>query len=311
MPPAPKPEAALPLAPGLYVVATPIGNLEDMTLRGLRTLRSVDLIACEDTRQTQKLLAHFGVDRPLLSYHQHNERQRSMELLARLQRGERIALVSDAGLPGISDPGALVVQQAIAAGVPVISVPGACAAVTALAASGLDTTRFLFLGFPPSRPGERRSFFMDLRAQTATMVFYEAPHRIVQTLADAIAVLGGGRRVALLRELTKVHEEALRGTLQEVHAELLQRGTVRGEITLVIGGNEGASAPSTTQGSTLARLEELQQREGLSEMDALKRIARERGAPKSAVYRELQRERAHKGTSTRTRITDGPPPRSS
>ncbi|MGC9293021.1 MAG: 16S rRNA (cytidine(1402)-2'-O)-methyltransferase [Acidobacteriaceae bacterium] len=290
-------EPTPPLAPGLYVVATPIGNLEDITLRALRVLGSVDRIACEDTRQTQKLLAHFGIAKPLLSYHQHNERQRSPELLAMLHQGQRIALVSDAGLPGISDPGADVVQQAIAAGIPVVPIPGACAAVTALAAAGLDTTRFLFLGFPPPRPGERRSFFGALRTQPATMVFYEAPHRIVPALADAAAALGEGRRAVLAREVTKIYEEFLRGTLQDIHASLSQRGNVRGEITLMVAGASGQQdAPSADaeQGSILARLAELKKMENLDEMDALKRIARERGASKSAVYRELQRERSCK-----------------
>lgn len=290
-------EPTPPLAPGLYVVATPIGNLEDITLRALRVLGSVDRIACEDTRQTQKLLAHFGIAKPLLSYHQHNERQRSPELLAMLQQGERIALVSDAGLPGISDPGAEVVQQAIAAGIPVVPIPGACAAVTALAAAGLDTTRFLFLGFPPSRPGERRSFFDGLRTQPATMVFYEAPHRIVPALADAAAALGEGRRAVLAREVTKIYEEFLRGTLQDIYASLSQRENVRGEITWMVAGASGQNeAPSTdtAQSSILARLAELKKMENLDEMDALKRIARERGTSKSAAYRELQRERSRK-----------------
>jgi 16S rRNA (cytidine1402-2'-O)-methyltransferase len=290
-------ETTTPLAPGLYVVATPIGNLEDITLRALRVLGSVDRIACEDTRQTQKLLAHFGIAKPLLSYHQHNERQRSPELLALLQQRQRIALVSDAGLPGISDPGAEVVQQAIAAGISVIPIPGACAAVTALAAAGLDTTRFLFLGFPPSRPGERRSFFGALRVQPATMVFYEAPHRIVPALADAAAALGAGRRAVLAREVTKVYEEFLRGTLQGLHIALSSRENVRGEITLMVAGASGQNdAPSTDakQSSVLARLAELKEMENLDEMDALKHIARERGISKSAAYRELQRERACK-----------------
>jgi 16S rRNA (cytidine1402-2'-O)-methyltransferase len=290
-------EPTPPLAPGLYVVATPIGNLEDITLRALRVLGSVDRIACEDTRQTQKLLAHFGIAKPLLSYHQHNERQRSPELLAMLQQGERIALVSDAGLPGISDPGAEVVQQAIAAGIPVVPIPGACAAVTALAAAGLDTTRFLFLGFPPSRPGERRSFFDGLRTQPATMVFYEAPHRMVPALADAAAALGEGRRAVLAREVTKIYEEFLRGTLQDIYASLSQRENVRGEITWMVAGASGQNeAPSTdtAQSSILARLAELKKMENLDEMDALKRIARERGTSKSAAYRELQRERSRK-----------------
>ncbi len=287
-------EAALtPLAPGLYIVATPIGNLEDVTLRALRVLRSVDRIACEDTRQTQKLLHHFGIATPLLSYHMHNEHQRGAELLALLQQGGRIALVSDAGLPGISDPGAEIVQLAIAAGIAVIPIPGACAAVTALAAAGLNTEKFLFLGFPPSRPGERRSFFETLRVEQATLVFYEAPHRIVPALEDAAAIFGAERHAVLARELTKIHEEFLRGTLREIYETLGKREVVRGEITLMIAGAGQADAAADAMPISIReRLEALKMQENLDEMDALKRIARERGISKSEAYRELQRERS-------------------
>lgn len=283
------------LAPGLYIVATPIGNLEDISMRALRVLREADRIACEDTRHTQKLLSHFGIVTPVVSYHQHNEQQRSAELLTLLEQGARIALVSDAGLPGISDPGAEIVQQAIAAGVGVIPIPGACAAVTALAASGLDTTRFLFLGFPPSRPGERRSWFDTLRTEPATMVFYEAPHRIAPTLADAAGVFGPLRSAVVARELTKIHEEFLRGTLQEIHSVLSGREAVRGEITLIVAGvATEPNAGLVEIVSIKARLAELIQQENLNEMDALKRIARERGISKSEAYRELQRIRSAK-----------------
>jgi 16S rRNA (cytidine1402-2'-O)-methyltransferase len=176
------------LAPGLYIVATPIGNLEDITLRALRVLRSVDRVACEDTRQTQKLLSHFGISVPTVSCHAHNERHRAEELIAELKGGARIALVSDAGMPGISDPGEYLVAAALAAGITVIPIPGASAVVSALAASGLDTRSFLFVGFPPPRTGERRSFFETLRSERATLIFYEAPHRVVESLWDAIHV---------------------------------------------------------------------------------------------------------------------------
>ena len=286
--------AEAPLAPGLYVVATPIGNLEDITLRALRVLRQADCIACEDTRQTHKLLAHFGIETPTLSYHQHNEQARGRELLARLQQGGRIALVSDAGLPGISDPGAEIVQQAIAAGVAITPIPGACAAVTALAAAGLSTERFLFLGFAPARAGERRSFLEPLRNETATLVFYEAPHRILPMLEDAVAVFGAERPAVLARELTKVHEEFLRGPLQELLAALRGREVQRGEMTLLLAGvsDAGTQADTKSAASIGARLAELIESESLDEMAALKRIARERGVSKSALYRELQRERS-------------------
>jgi 16S rRNA (cytidine1402-2'-O)-methyltransferase len=283
-----------PIAPGLYIVATPIGNLEDITLRALRVLRQADCIACEDTRQTHKLLAHFGISTPTISYHQHNERSRGAELLTRLQQGARIALVSDAGLPGISDPGAEIVQLAIAAGIAVVPIPGACAAVTALAAAGLATEQFRFLGFAPARAGERRSFFASLSNERATLVFYEAPHRILATLEDAIAVFGAERTAVLARELTKVHEEFLRGPLHALLASLRAREMQRGEMTLLLAGAPESAAQSETapQTSVRARLAELMQSESLDEMAALKRIARERGASKSALYRELQRERS-------------------
>lgn len=280
-----------PLAPGLYIVATPIGNLEDITLRALRVLRSVDRIACEDTRQTQKLLARFGIQVPTVSCHAHNERQRSEELIAQLQAGARIALVSDAGMPGISDPGAHLVAQAVAAGIAVIPIPGASAVVAALAASGLDTTSFLFIGFAPPRSGERRSFFETYRSERATLVFYEAPHRILEALRDAIQVFGGSRRAVLGREITKLHEEFLRGTLDEMEKICASRDLLRGEMTLLIAGaglsdnDEDTAAPGANLRESMA----LYRAQGLDEQDALKRIARDRGVSKSEVYREWQR----------------------
>src|SRR5665213_2189001 len=207
--PAADARTANPLSPGLYIVATPIGNLEDITLRALRVLRSVDRIACEDTRQTQKLLSHFGIAVPTVSCHAHNERERSEELIAQLQAGARIALVSDAGMPGISDPGAHLVAQAAAAGIAIIPIPGASAVVSALAASGLDTTSFLFVGFPPPRSDERRTFFETHRNQRSTLIFYEAPHRILESLRDAAEIFGINRQAVLAREITKLHEEFL------------------------------------------------------------------------------------------------------
>jgi 16S rRNA (cytidine1402-2'-O)-methyltransferase len=281
-----------PLAPGLYIVATPIGNLEDITLRALRVLRSVDRVACEDTRQTQKLLSHFGIAVPTVSCHAHNEHQRTEELIAELKNGARIALVSDAGMPGISDPGEFLVAQAVAAGIPVIPIPGASAVVSALAASGLDTTSFLFVGFPPPRTGERRSFFETLRAERATLIFYEAPHRVVESLRDAMHVFGAERRAVLGREITKIHEEFLRGTLQELEAICSGRDLLRGEMTLLVAGANpdefaaaGAAPESDLRGAMAVYLGQ-----GLDEQAALKRVARDRGVSKSEVYREWQRE---------------------
>ena len=261
-------------------------------MRALRVLRSVDRIACEDTRQTQKLLSHFGIAVPTVSCHAHNERQRAEELIAELKSGVRIALVSDAGMPGISDPGEHLVTQAVAAGIPVIPIPGASAVVSALAASGLDTTSFLFVGFPPPRTGERRSFFETLRIERATMIFYEAPHRMVESLRDAMQIFGAERRAVLAREITKIHEEFLRGTLQELEASCASRELLRGEMTLLVAGANPAevAAAGAIAESDLRSAMAVYLGQGLDEQAALKRVARDRGVSKSEVYREWQRE---------------------
>ena len=283
-----------PLAPGLYLVGTPIGNLGDITLRAIRVLRSVDRIACEDTRQTQKLLNHFGITTPTVSCHEHNEAERIPEFLGAMQKGSRIAIVSDAGMPGISDPGMRLAAAAIEAGIAVHPIPGANAALSALVASGLNTQQFLYVGFLPAKAGARRAELERLASSaedSTTLVFYEAPHRILETLADVQAVWGAQCRVVVARELTKLHEEFLRGSVAEVTAGLSQRDRIRGEITLLV---EATSPPGNeaVAGSVSDRIVELQQAENLDEKDALKRIARERGLSKSDIYRELQRERA-------------------
>ena len=284
-----------PLAPGLYLVATPIGNLEDITLRALRVLKSVDRIACEDTRQTQKLLNHYGIPTPTLSVHEHNEAARVVELIAELREGKCIAVVSDAGVPGISDPGMVLAKATIEAGIAVYPVPGANAALSALVASGLDTEQFVFLGFLPSKAGARRTRLEEIRArleQPVTVVLYEAPHRILETLADVESVWSPLCRVVLARELTKIHEEFLRGTVSEVRGQLAERDRMRGEMVLLI--EALPRAAETSAGTLLVQLAELEKAEGLNEMDALKRVARERGVSKSELYRELQRQRGKK-----------------
>ncbi len=289
-----------PLAPGLYLVATPIGNLEDMTLRGLRVLRSADRIACEDTRQTARLLHHFGIHRPTVSYHKHNELARTAELIAELTAGARIAVVSDAGTPGIADPGGELVAAAIAAGVPVVPVPGANAVVAAVIASGLATDGgFAFRGFLPSKGGDRRNVLEALHARLRAAepaigpapveVFYETPHRIVEALADVEAVFGAGHRIAIARELTKMHEEFLRGTVREVRGVLAQRDVVRGEMVLLIEGTVAAGVGETV--SVAEAVRRLVQA-GTDEKDALKQVARDRGMGKSEAYREWQRSRS-------------------
>jgi 16S rRNA (cytidine1402-2'-O)-methyltransferase len=269
------------LAGTLYLVATPIGNLEDITLRALRILREeVVVIACEDTRQTQKLLNHFEIRKPLIAYHEHNEAARSAELLQMLERGQSVALVTDAGTPLVSDPGYRVVAAAVGAGAPVVPIPGASAVLAALAASGLPTDAFRFVGFFPPKTLARRKVLEELAEETATVVAYESPHRILDTLADLEAVLPG-RPLALGRELTKLHEEFLRGTAADILAVLEARGSVKGEITLVIG---RAPAHTAVAGDPLTEVI-LLQNQGLERMEAIKQVAKRLGLPKREVYR--------------------------
>jgi 16S rRNA (cytidine1402-2'-O)-methyltransferase len=284
-----------PLAPGLYLVATPIGNLEDITLRALRVLRLADRIACEDTRQTQKLLNHFDIRTPTVSYHMHNEVFRTEELIEQLRQGARIAVVSDAGTPGIADPGSQVAAAAISAGVPVYPIPGASAVLSALIASGLSTESFTFRGFLPAKAGPRRTSLEELagRGETGeTHVFYEAPHRIVETLADVEAVFGASQHVVLARELTKLHEEFLRGPVSELRNELASRPVIRGEFVLLLSPSVPDQAAQTR--SVAEEVAALVAAEQLTEKDALKRVARERGVSKSEAYRELQREQSRR-----------------
>ncbi len=297
-----------PLAPGLYLVATPIGNLGDITLRALDVLRGVDRIACEDTRQTQKLLNHFQIEKKTVSCHEHNERERATELIQDIKAGSAVALVSDAGTPAVSDPGSWLVREAIAAGVPVFPIPGASAAISALVASGLSTEDFHFLGFPPEKSGARRTWLEELAAREQadprqnprTLIFYEAPHRILETLSDIEELWGPLLHAVLARELTKLHEEFLRGTVAEVRKELASRDRIRGEITLLVEAPASARTSGAASGTEsapekiAARVARLQSESGVDEKEALKRLARELGRSKSDLYRELQRERAKK-----------------
>ncbi len=281
-----------PLAPGLYLVATPIGNLEDITLRALRVLTQADKIACEDTRQTQKLLNHYAIQKPTVSYHLFNEAARSEELIAELRSGARIAIVSDAGTPGIADPGSFLARAAIAAAVPVYPIPGASAVIAALIGSGLATESFTFHGFLESKSGARRTQLEALPRGAQTHIFYETPHRILEALMDIDSIFGGSQHVVIARELTKMHEEFLRGTVAELRGRLEARAHVRGEIVLLLELSPEQQAPQTT--SILVAVEALAKLEGIPEKDALKRVARERNISKSDAYRELQREQARK-----------------
>jgi 16S rRNA (cytidine1402-2'-O)-methyltransferase len=264
----------------LYLIATPIGNLEDITLRALRILRDeVSVVACEDTRQTQKLLQHFEIRKPALAYHEHNETPRAQEIVAMLQHGESVALVSDAGTPLISDPGYRVVAAAIAAGLNVVPIPGPSAALTALAASGLPTNEFRFIGFLPPKQTARRKALAALAPETATVIAYESPHRILESLADIEHEMGA-RPLVLARELTKIHEEFLRGTAGEILTQLNARDSVKGEITLLI----GQALPEVSNADPLAEIAQLET-QGLSRMDAIKTAAKRLGLPKREVYR--------------------------
>jgi 16S rRNA (cytidine1402-2'-O)-methyltransferase len=274
----------------LYVVATPIGNLEDISYRAVRVLKEADLIACEDTRHTAKLLHHYGIDKPTVSYHEHNEAARAEELVTKLIAGLNVAQVSDAGMPGISDPGYRVIKLAIERGVPVVPIPGASAVVTALAASGLPTDSFQFLGFLPARSGERRTLLESVRNAQQTTVVYEAPHRIAETMKDIVELLGAERPVVLARELTKLHEEFIRGSAAQV-LHRAQEHELKGEITLLVGkGAEQQVAPK----DIAQRLEELMREQKLEESAALKVLAKQQGISKSEVYRELQRVKRKK-----------------
>ena len=263
----------------LYLVATPIGNLEDITYRAVRVLKEVDLIACEDTRQTRKLLDHYGIRKPTISYHEHNEEDRSRELAGRLAEGAAIALVSDAGMPLVSDPGYRLVQAALEKGIAVEPVPGPSAALAALAASGLATHAFYFGGFLPAKSGQRARALEALAREAATLVFYEAPHRLLETL-EAVEHVLGPRPVVVARELTKIHEEFLRGTPAEVRARLAARGAVKGEITLLIGQPAAPVADATPLDRAVADLVGT----GMPRMEAIKHVARQRGLSKRAVY---------------------------
>ena len=275
----------------LFLVATPIGNLEDISLRALRVLKEVDLIACEDTRHTAKLLHYYGIATPRESHHEHNEAAHTRRLLALLQEGKSVALVSDAGTPLFSDPGYPLVAACREAGFPVVPVPGPCAAVSALTASGLPGDCCLFAGFLPAQRGRRRKKLQELSSIQATLVLYEAPHRLLAAMEDMIDILGN-RRACLARELTKIHEEWLRGTLAEILEALGTRPLIRGEITLVLDrGDEETGRPQPScPASIKEHLEQEMRKSGASRNDALKVVARERGISRKDAYRQLFRK---------------------
>lgn len=272
----------------LYIVATPIGNLEDITFRAVRILKEADLIAAEDTRHSRKLLSHFGISRPLTSYFDHNKELKGSYLLEKLAEGLSVALISDAGTPCISDPGYQLVRDAVAAGITVVPIPGPSAAITALSASGLPTDRFTFEGFLPSRQGKRRERLALLKDGEGVLIFYESPNRLLATLADMVEIFGD-REAVVARELTKIHEEFVRGRLSQV-AERYREGKVRGEVVILVapaGEREGKGTVSVS-----ALLEKLLASGAISLKDAVQRVALETGAPRGEVYGEALRVKA-------------------
>jgi 16S rRNA (cytidine1402-2'-O)-methyltransferase len=275
----------------LYLVSTPIGNLEDITYRAVRLLGEVDLVACEDTRHTRKLLNHYGIKTKTVSYHEHNERERGLELLEMLRRGSSVAIVTDAGTPSISDPGFRLAVLAIEHGIQVIPVPGASALLSALVASGMPTDEFYFAGFLPARSIARRARLEELSSIQATLVFYEAPHRIAATLKDAREVLGE-RKAVIARELTKLHEELARGTLSELAERFNSGEKARGEMVLLVDrklvvDGEHRATPSSTVAELVSQLEN----DGMDHRAALKKAAKEMGISRDEAYRRLVAER--------------------
>ena len=275
----------------LYVVATPIGNLSDITERAIKTLRDVDLIACEDTRHTKKLLHHFGINTKTLSYHEHNELQREKELIDRLVNGSDVAVVSDAGTPAINDPGYRLVRAAIDAEIEVVPIPGPSALITALVASGLPTSEFFYAGFLPARANARQTRLRELSSIPATLIFYETPHRLLASLKDAREILGE-RQAVVARELTKLHEDIRRGLLSGLVEHYGASAELRGEIVLLIDQTVVATADAKDEaGSSVGQLVAEFERQGLDHRAALKKAARELGLPRAEAYRRLLAER--------------------
>ena len=269
----------------LFLVSTPIGNLDDITLRAVNTLRQVAVIACEDTRHSRKLLDHLGISTPLLSCHEHNEANRSQQLIERMINGDSVALISDAGTPLVSDPGFRLVEAALATSILVVPIPGPSAALAALSASGLPTDAFRFAGFLPAKRTQRRKALELLVEVEETTIFYEAPHRILEALTDIEQVLGPDRPIVVAREITKLHEEFLRGTVSHVHKLLAQRAAVKGEITLIIGkiGKLAKRTPPLEEPGLVAEVDQLLAT-GMPRMDAIKEVARRHNLGKREVY---------------------------
>ena len=267
----------------LYIVSTPIGNLEDITLRALNILKEVDLIACEDTRTSNKLLSRYQIQKPLTSYHEHNEIEKAEELLSLLQEGKSVALITDAGTPGVSDPGFRIVKLASENGIQVVPIPGASAAIAALSISGLPTSSFTFLGFPPRQNKKLSEFVERIKDRPETLIFYESPKRIVKTL-EVMSEILGGRNISISREITKMYEETLRGSFSDIIDDLKSRETIKGEFVLLVEGNsqDNQKFDSETLDEVLLYLK----KEGHSLKDAVREVAADSGISKSKVYKK-------------------------
>jgi 16S rRNA (cytidine1402-2'-O)-methyltransferase len=273
----------------LYVVGTPIGNLEDITLRALNTLRTCDIIACEDTRRTQKLLNHYDIRTRTISYHEHNEMTRAPELVLKMEQGSVVSLVSDAGTPVLSDPGFRLVHLAVRHRIPVVPVPGPSALVAALTAAGLPLNEFIFTGFLPAKRSARLKALKEIAGFGKTIVFYEAPHRVAESLRDVQEVLGD-REAVIAREVTKIHEEFIRGYVSEIRVAL-KKEAVKGELTVILGPGRVPEIKTVAAGTIQAEIERLRKSDGLDERSALKAVARARGISRSEAYRQLQLEK--------------------
>ncbi len=263
----------------LYVVSTPIGNLEDITLRAIRTLKEADLIAAEDTRHSLKLLSHFGISKPMISYWSGREKARAEEVMSALREGRSVALISDAGTPGINDPGAVLITEAIKAGIEVVAIPGPSAFLAALSISGLDTGEFTYIGFLPAKPGQRKKALERLAREPRTMVFYEAPHRIIDTLIDMEEAFGKTRQASLAREITKLHEEVLRGDIANI-LDQLENKTIAGEYVVTIAG--AVHQPGGME-EALLEIDELI-KTGMGRKEAVKKVAADYGLGKKELY---------------------------
>ncbi len=266
----------------LYIVGTPLGNLEDMTFRAIRILKEVDIIAAEDTRHTGKLLQHFQIETPQISYYEHNANRRTPELIQKLEKGDAIALVTDAGMPAISDPGYELVKACAAAQINVIPIPGATAAMTALAASGIESDRFIFEGFLPTKNKERKARLQQIQRETRSLIFYEAPHRVLQTLTDFVDIFGQNRPIVLARELTKMHEQFWRGTIGEA-ISYYQENTPKGEFTLIVAGGDAATQMALTEDQLKLELQKLIA-EGMSRSQASRHLAQVTAIPRRELY---------------------------